>query len=258
MNVLFDITARPVIAHRGGRARGPENTIRAMEQGVAAGADAIELDVHRCASGEIVVIHDDTVDRTTDGNGAVAGMTLADLRSLDAAARCAGAPVLAGVRCQIPTLAEVLEAFPRTPLIIELKTPAASTETRALIERHRAVKRCLVDSFHSAALEVFRGSGIARGPSRDGVARLVARSFVRTRTWLSVDLDAICIPRSYRGMPLPVGRIAALLRPSGKPTHVWTVDDPEEARDLWRIGVCGIITDDVAAMIHARNVNATE
>jgi glycerophosphoryl diester phosphodiesterase len=227
-----------------------------MELGVAAGADAIELDVHRCATGEIVVIHDVTVDRTTDGSGAVAEMTLAQLRSLDAGARFADTSGRAPVRCQIPTLAEVFEAFPQVPLIIELKTPAASAETRALIEKHQAQKRCLVDSFHSSALEIFRGSGIARGPSRDGVARLVARSLLRTRTFLAVELDAICIPRNYRGMPLPVARIAALLRSWGKPTHVWTVNDQAEATYLWKIGVCGIITDDVAAMINVRNKSA--
>lgn len=250
---MFDITAKPVIAHRGGRARAPENTITAMELGVAAGADAIELDVHRCASGEVVVIHDDTVDRTTDGSGAVAGMTLTDLRSLDAGARFAGTPTSLAVRCQIPTLAEVLEAFPEIPLIIELKTPAASAETRTLIEKHRAEKRCLVDSFHASALEIFRGSRIARGPSRDGVARLVARSLLRTRLPPAVELDALCIPRNYRGLPLPVRRIAELLRASGKPTHIWTVNDPAEARELWDLGVCGIITDVVAAIVGARN-----
>ena len=257
MNILFDIAARPVIAHRGGRAVAPENTIAAMELGVAAGADAIELDVHRCASGEIVVIHDATVDRTTDGSGTVAGMTLDDLRSLDAGSRFGGVKTRSPFRCQIPTLAEVLEAFPNTALIIELKTPAASVETRALIERHDAEKRCLVDSFYSEALEIFRGSGIARGPSRDGVARLVARCFLPARPWLPVELDAICIPRNYRGIPLPVNRMARLLRSWGKPTHIWTVNDPAEARELWRLGVCGIITDDVPAMVQTRRESMT-
>ena len=257
MNILLDIAARPVIAHRGGRALAPENTIEAMELGVAAGADAIELDVHRCASGEIVVIHDPSVDRTTEGTGAVAEMRLDDLRSLDAGSRFGGVAKRPPFHCRIPTLAEVLEAFPQTPLIIELKTPAASAETRALIERHGAEKRCLVDSFHSEALEIFRGSGIARGPSRDGVARLVARCFLPTRPWLAVELDAICIPRNYRGVPLPVKRIAYLLRSWRKPTHIWTVNDPAEANELWGIGVCGIITDDVPAMIEARGESMT-
>ena len=70
MNVLFDVGARPVIAHRGGRARAPENTLEAMQLGIAEGADAIEFDVRLTADGEVVVIHDATVDRTTDGSGA--------------------------------------------------------------------------------------------------------------------------------------------------------------------------------------------
>lgn len=252
MNVLLDISARPVVAHRGGRARGPENTLEAMRLGVLAGADAIELDVHSCASGEVVVIHDATVDRTTDGTGAVREMTLADLRSLDAACRFTPMSGERGaVTACIPTLAEVFEEFPRTAIIIELKTRAASVATRALIERHGAKDRCIVDSFHADALEIFRGSGIPRGPSRNGVARLIARSWLKT-PWPRVELDAICIPRKYRGLPLPVARIARLLRSEKKPVHIWTVNDAAEAGELWGLGVAGIITDDVPAIVAAR------
>ncbi len=259
MNVLLDVAAKPIVAHRGGRARGPENTLEAMRLGVAAGADAIELDVHSCAGGEIVVIHDATVDRTTDGCGEVCAMKLADLRSLDAGSRftpASGKGAVLGT-ARIPTLEEVLEEFPRTAIIIELKTAAASAATRALIERHRAEGRCLVDSFHADALETFRGSRIACGPSRNGVARLIARSWLRT-PWPYTELDAVCIPRKYRGVPLPVGRIARLLRAEKKPTHIWTVNAPREAVELWRLGVCGIITDDVPAIVEARAAVAAE
>lgn len=253
MNILLDIGAKPVIAHRGGRAHAPENTLEAMRLGIAAGADAIELDVHRCADGEIVVIHDATVDRTTDGSGAVAAMTLRDLDSLDAGSRFTGISGGFGPgSCRIPTLEQVLESFPATPLIIEVKTTAASAPTRALIERHGAAGRCLVDSFHAEALEIFRGSGIAHGPSQGGVARLIARSFLGTRGWPAVKVGAICIPRRYRGFPLPVERIAALLRSEGRPTHIWTVNDPAEAAFLWRLGICGMVTDDVPAIVAAR------
>jgi glycerophosphoryl diester phosphodiesterase len=200
----------------------------------------------------VVVIHDATVDRTTDGSGAVSGMTLADLRSLDAGCRFvsrSGARSAGAAR--IPTLNEVLEEFPKTPMIIELKNAAASAGTLALIEHHDAKGRCIVDSFHADALEVFRGSGIARGPSRNGVARLIVRSFLGTK-WPGVELDAVCIPRNYRGLPLPIARIARLLRRENKTTHIWTVNNPREAMDLWRLGVAGIITDDVAAIVAAR------
>ncbi|MBC7789635.1 MAG: hypothetical protein H7Z74_06800, partial [Anaerolineae bacterium] len=157
-----------------------------------------------------------------------------------------------GHRCRIPTLDSVLESFPEIPIIVEVKTPRASALTRSLIEKHGAASRCLVDSFHAEALEIFRGSGIPHGPSRDGVARLIARSYLGTR-WPAVELAAICIPRRYRRFPLPVERIAALLRREGKPTHIWTVNDASEAAFLWRLGICGMVTDDVPAIVAARS-----
>jgi glycerophosphoryl diester phosphodiesterase len=256
VNVLFDVNARPVIAHRGGRARAAENTLEAMQLGIADGANAIEFDVRLSADGEVVVIHDATVDRTTNGSGTVERMTLADLRSLDAAcgfSRIEAHPV-ARRACRIPTLAEVFESLPGTPLIIEVKAPAASTLTRALIEKHGAEDRCLVDSVHSNALAVFRGSRIARGASRNGVIRLLAGSFLHTRALLPVELGGLCIPRTYRGLPLPVKRLVAIVRSMGRPTHIWTVNDPREALEMWALGASGIITDEVRAIVAARQV----
>ena len=89
MNILIDGSCRPVIGHRGNRAYAPENTIESFAQAVAAGADAIELDVHLSADGVAVVIHDPHVRRTTDGAGDVVGMTFDELRKLDAGARFA-------------------------------------------------------------------------------------------------------------------------------------------------------------------------
>lgn len=254
MNVLFDITARPVIAHRGGRARAPENTLEAMKLGMADGADAIELDVHTSSDGEVVVIHDATVERTTDGTGAVEELSSAELRSLDAGCRFRTGESRAAVQgpCRIPTLTEVIESFPGTPLIIEVKTPRASNPVRALIERHGAEDRCLVDSFHEEALVAFKGSRIARGPSRNGLVRLIARSVLYTGESVEVEPAALCIPRNYRGFPLPIKRLAAFMRRAGKPVHIWTVNDPEEALELWGLGTAGMITDDVAAMVAAR------
>lgn len=100
---------RGVAAHRGGGALRPENTLAAFREAVRLGVHQVELDVRRCAGGELVVIHDATVDRTTDGRGPVAGLTLAELRRLDAG-RHRG-PCFAGER--IPTLRETLASLPR-------------------------------------------------------------------------------------------------------------------------------------------------
>jgi len=244
-----------VIAHRGGSARAPENTIEAMRLAVADGADGIEFDVRLSADGEVVVIHDATVDRTTDGTGEVERMTFVELQSLDAGFRSGGRgpdPV-ATVRARIPTLDEVLGSLPGIPLIIEIKAPLAAGATRRLIERHGAEGRCLVDSFSGEALDVFRDSRIALGAGRSGTIGVLLRSFTGLRSPVPDDVSALCIPWKYHDVPLPVTHLAGVMRSAGKPIHIWTVNDPAEARAMWALGASGIITDDVRAILAARS-----
>jgi glycerophosphoryl diester phosphodiesterase len=254
LNVLLELDRRPVIAHRGGRARAPENTLEAMRLAVADGAEGLEFDVRLSADGEVVVIHDPTVDRTTDGTGAVAQLTLAELQSLDAGtgynarARSATPPAPA----RIPTLDKVLRDFPAIALLIEIKDPLAAGPTRKLIEKHHAEQRCLVDSFSSTALNVLRDSRIARGPGRGDLVSLLVRSFFGGATAAAGEVSALAIPRSYHGLPLPVRHLAGVMRSAGKPIHIWTVNDADEARMLWQSGVSGIITDDVPTILSAR------
>jgi len=242
-----------VIAHRGGRARAPENTLEAMRLAIADGADALEFDVRLSADGEVVVIHDPTVDRTTDGAGAVARMTLTQLISLDAGFRFNARPDRAtAIKARIPMLDEVLGSFPRIPLLIEIKTPLAGIATRRLIEKHRAEDRCLIDSFSSAALNAFRDSRIARGAGRSEFIRLLARSFAGVPSPVPGDVSALSIPRTYYGLPLPVRHLARIMRSARKPTHIWTVNHADEARAMWALGASGIITDDVPVILAAR------
>jgi glycerophosphoryl diester phosphodiesterase len=254
VNILLELDRRPVIAHRGGCARAPENTLEAMRLGIADGAEGLEFDVRLSADGEVVVIHDPTVDRTTDGTGPVARMTLAELKSLDAGFRFGAQrfdPVTT-LKTRIPTLDEVLLSFPGIPLLIEIKTPLAATPTRRLIEKHGASRFCLVDSFASTALKPFRESRIARGAGSNELIRMLARSFTRESSPVPDDVSALSIPRTYYGLPLPVRRFAEIMRSAHKPIHIWTVNEPDEARTMWRLGASGIITDDVPAILAAR------
>ena len=120
-----------VVAHRGASTEAPENTMEAFRLGVEAGADAVELDVHLTADGQLAVIHDDTLDRTTDRGGAVADLTMDDIRRADAGARFAragdaGTP-FAGAGLTVPTLPEVLEWLPDgIGLVVEIKAPVAA------------------------------------------------------------------------------------------------------------------------------------
>ena len=224
--MLLELDRRPVIAHRGGRARAPENTLEAMRLAIADGADGLEFDVRLSADGEVVVIHDPAVDRTTDGIGVVERMTLAELTSLDAGFRFRAWRMdsVTPTKARIPTLDEVLGSFPGIPLIIEIKAPPAASATRRVIEQHGAQSRCLVDSFSSTALNVFQDSRIARGAGRSGVMRLLAKSCTGAPSPVPNEVSALAIPRTYHGLPLPLRHLAAAMRSAGKPIHIWTVN----------------------------------
>jgi glycerophosphoryl diester phosphodiesterase len=254
VNILLDSAARVVVGHRGNRAHAPENTIESFAQAVAAGADAIEFDVHISADGIPVVHHDPTLNRTTDGSGEIGRMPLAELRRVDAGARFTkdgkNFPYR-GAGHRIPRFEEVVEAFPSIPLLIEIKDPLASVQVRRIIEERNAVDRVVVDSFKPGALRPFVGSEIALGASRDGISR-VLRESLGGRSLGQPAFQAICTPLSYYGMPLPVKRFARVARKHDVRVHVWTVNDPAVARDLWLAGVNGIISDDPGLMLLER------
>jgi glycerophosphoryl diester phosphodiesterase len=133
-----------VIAHRGASGYAPENTRAAFERAIAMGADAIETDVRLSAGGQLVLMHDATVTRTTDGRGPVADHTLAELRSLDAGSWFSEA--FAGER--VPTLAELIaDIVPRIPTVLEIKDQAATVPTIAAIRAAGIGNRVEVTSF---------------------------------------------------------------------------------------------------------------
>lgn len=252
--ILLDPAARPVVAHRGDSVHAPENTMTAFERAVRLGVEALEFDVRVTADGVAVVHHDPTLDRTTSGAGAVAGQDAAAVRALDAGARFTpdGGRTypFRGVGVQVPTLDEVLGAWPDIPVLIEIKVAEASPEVRRVLDRHAASHRAAVASFVDAAVAPFRGSPYATGAARGDVARLLAASLVGARVRPPYQLASV--PPSYNGMPLPLGRFARALRSAGVPVHVWTVDRPDEARALWAAGVAGMISNDPAAILAAR------
>ena len=252
MHPLLDLTLRPVIGHRGNAAHAPENTLESFQQAVAIGVDALELDVHISVDGHVVVIHDSTLDRTTDRSGRIERLTLAQIREADAGARYtvdhgASHPYRdSGI--QVPTLDEVLEVFGEMPLLIEIKAPEASAAVRQAIERFGATHRCIVAAFDEAAMEPFRGSRIPQGASRRDTAKLLWRAALRVPV-KHVDFNVLCMPPVHRGLPLPVGGYARILEPLGVPVHVWTIDEVDDAQRLRRRGVRGIISNDPAAIL---------
>lgn len=274
MNILIDPLAHPVVGHRGMAAAAPENTIEAMALAFSYGADAVEFDLRVTADGEVVVIHDARVDRTTDGTGEVAALPLAELRELNAGARFrAGAvedrapppamdssgklfPEYARTRAGtgrhyvVPTFQEVLERFPDKHLLIEIKTPEASQPARALIERFGAENRCLVDSYSESSLLPFRGSKIPAGAGKEGIARLLTAFFTLRNA--EVSFEGMCVPTRFGMIPLPLWALVRIARKRHKTLHFWTINDPMEASRLWRAGANGIVTDDVRPILAQR------
>jgi glycerophosphoryl diester phosphodiesterase len=245
---------RLVIAHRGNSVHAPENTIEAFQQAVALGADGMEFDVRLTGDGHAIVIHDATVERTTNGTGLVAQMTLAQIRALDAGARFVahneGGTPYAGRGIVVPTLQEVLDAFPSVPCIVEIKSPDASAEVRRIILEARAQERCVVCSFVERALDPFEASGIPIGAMTSQLRGLIWQGYLR-RSLASIPFQMVSVPTSYHHLPLPIGGWARILEPLGVPVHVWTVDDADDARRLWAKGVRGILTNDTASMLRA-------
>lgn len=260
MLLLLDPSRRPVIGHRGNRAFAPENTIPSFLEAVALGADAVEFDLHLSADGVPVVMHDDTLERTTDGTGAVREHTVGELQRLDAGAQFTlddGQTFpWRGRGVRVPTLEETLAALPSDfPLILEMKSVEVAAPALRTLTRTSALERVLIGSFFDDALAPFARAGVPVTAASNTLARLYLPALMRRRP-ASLPFQALCLPRRHRGLPLPVRGYSQMMRAAGGPTHVWTINDPAVARRLWAAGVNGIISDDPGAMLRERGAAA--
>jgi glycerophosphoryl diester phosphodiesterase len=230
-----------VIAHRGASGTCPENTLAAFRRAVAVGAPMVELDVQLTRDHEVVVVHDWTLDRTTDGAGPVRDRTLAELRRLDAGTWFG--PTFRGER--IPMLAEVLAAVP-VAVNVELKPVGADgLEARALavVESAGALERVIFSSFEAAALGRLRARSRAAAlavlwedPAIAEALRLAGRVGARA---LHVRKDAVTT------------EVLARAAHAGLPVRAWTVNDPAETARLRAAGVEGIFTDFPERFLHS-------
>ena len=236
------------IAHRGGAALAPENTLEAFRLAVESfRTDVLELDVQRTADGELVVFHDDTVDRCTDGTGALASLPLAAVRRLDAGYRFErdGTFPFRGGGVRVPTLREVLRAFPGVRLNVELKQPGGEQAFADLLRDERALDRVCVGSERDDVGERLAAllPDACHFYPREKLAALVMA--LKTGSAPPVDdrfavLDMPLWFGDVRLVDTAFVRAAAAL---GKWVNVWTVDDEAEMRQLVRDGVGGVMTD---------------
>jgi len=233
-------TARPLIfAHRGASAYAPENTLAAFNLALEQGADGIELDAKLTADGEVVVIHDQTVDRTTDGQGRVSQMTLAQLRQLDAG-------VWKGTAfkgCKIPTLAEVFEALGNHLIInIELTnygSPEDGLPEKAarLVQTYHLEESVLFSSFLPSNLVLIRKM-LPQVP-----LAILARPGPAGRNHRSVQSRNVAQEFLHPHFLDTTKRLIDREKAAGRQVTAWTVNFPFMMRRLIHAGVDGLITD---------------
>jgi glycerophosphoryl diester phosphodiesterase len=228
------------VAHRGASGYAPENTLPAFTLAAEMGADGIELDIHLSADGEAVVIHNDTVDATTNGYGRVSQMTLSELVTLDAGSwfdtRFAGA--------RIPTLAQVFEAVGQRLLInVEIKVEAGyhpvqqEMEAVRLIQEHHMAHRVIVSSFSPSSLRRVHklDPNIALGFLYAG---RVPVYLLRCLRWLGVPYHAL-----HPAFGSVDAAYVAKARQVGQQVNVWTVNVADDMRRMRDLGVDSIITN---------------
>ena len=238
-------------AHRGASGTHPENTLASFRRAREEGAEAFELDVHRTADGQVVVFHDPTLERTTDGRGAVASLTLSELRELDAGSRFTPdggrTHPFQGQDVRVPTLREVLEEFPDLPVIIEIKQvePPLEEDLRDVIAGSEAEERTLVFSLAQEPLDRYRTLEPEQqtGFGPEDVAEFLGR--VRDGRWDGYRPPgaAFAVPVSWHGIPIVSGPFVEAAHRLGREVYVWTVNAEAEMEQLLDLGVDGLISD---------------
>ncbi len=243
-----------ILAHRGLALGVPENTIAAFEKAIAAGAAYIETDVNATADGIAVAVHDPTLERVADRPDRIADLTLAELREVDL-----------GGGARFATLAEVLAAHAETRFNIDIKSEDAAAPAAAAILAAGAVERVLITSFSTkrrrATVELLErrlpgspGSEervAASASAREFVPALIAAKLglVPLARLLLRRVDAVQIPQRIWRIRTTTPRTVRRLHAAGVEVHVWTINDPDEARRLLENGADGIVTDRVDLML---------
>lgn len=260
-------------AHQGGAREAPSSTLFAIARALRHGATAVELDVHATADGELVVCHDPTLERTTNGTGEIARHTLAELRRLDNAYYFVpGEDVVAGrpdgdypLRGRAPddrdltiaTLREVLERFPGVVLNLDIKRTAPEVEPyeealARLLREYGRTDDVIVASFADRATEAFSHYApeipISAGQqlSTDFYLRLQAGEAPPEQIRRYVALQ---VPASFGELVVVDERFLAAAHACGVAVHVWTIDDRSEMDRLARLGVDGIISDRPSVLV---------
>jgi glycerophosphoryl diester phosphodiesterase len=250
-----------VIAHQGGDDVRPGDTLPAFQHAVDIGADVLEMDAHITKDGHIVLMHDERVDRTTDGTGLIEEMSLEELKKLDAAYEWTpdGGQTYPyrehGV--EAPTLEELFQKFPQMRYVIEIKKSQIPIDKPLceLVRKYGMQNKVMVASFHDEAMANFRAicPEVATSGSRNEVTPFVLLSKLNWTGFLrSPQFQSLQVPyetkESY-GIPILTRRFIEQAHARNVRIEPWTVDDPELMKEYISWGVDGIITDNPELML---------
>lgn len=245
-----------VLAHQGASAYAPSNTIEAFRIALEQGADILETDVHVTKDGVVVVSHDATIDRMSNGSGYINSMTMAELRQYDFGYDFTpdGGKTFPyrGKGVAIPTLEEVFKAFPGVRVNIELKQeePAIEEQVLSVIRKYNMEDKVLVNSFMSGPMERWAkvaGTRAATGATRPNMVEFVVY-YLPHLDWLyQPRVDAFQLPLGQKLGPITIEfdtkRMTDRAHKLGMKIHYWTINDEATMRHLVSIGADGIITD---------------
>lgn len=249
-----------ILAHQGDSSTAPGNTMPAFEAAVRKGCDALETDIHWTRDEVIVISHDETVDRMSNGTGRIADLSYAELMKLDFGYHFSvdGGTTFPfrnqGVK--IPTLKELLEAYPSQLINVDIKPKryrSLSTLFRTIYDAGAERRICLA-SFHESTLREIevRAPDIARSASTCEVAETLVKSFLRLKQ-KRTSCIAFQIPARMYGIRVANRNFIRDVHQIGRKVHVWTINNPHEMKHLLDLGVNGIVTDDVAVAVRVRN-----
>lgn len=241
-----------VIAHgdESGCGLFPGNTLLYLHNMVQLGVDALELDLNLTADGHLILMHDATLERTTNGRGPVIDHTLEQLRELNAAHNWSRDGERFPYRdnpVRVATIDEVFEQLPETPLIIELKndSPVAAKALSRAIEKAGSGERVIVSSYHRAVIREFRRlcPQVYTGVTMPEALQFYVAQWLGMSDRLQCDYQTMQLPMRYLGLDVYSRRFVNAARKRGMHLSVWTVDDREQMKKYIALGLDGIVTN---------------
>jgi glycerophosphoryl diester phosphodiesterase len=247
----FDTPRPQLFGHRGASGEAPENTRVSFERALAQGVPYLEMDCHASADGEIVIHHDDTLDRTTDAQGPIRARRFAELLQIDAghgfSADAGRSHPFRGHGVRVPRLVDVLRAFPEARINLEVKQadPPIAEEVVRLIRRERAERRVLLAAEDEAILAKLRAldPGTALGSSLEDVVQFVRAGAEGRLSSFEPRGHALQVPTHALGRPLVTREFVEMAHERGLLVHVWTINERAEMRRLLELGVDGLMSD---------------